>query len=339
MDVPGSDPVCLMKTDVLIVGGGVAGLSSAITARQTGLKTVVLHPSGKPKDAFHVVLHPGVESLFRMLGVDQEASCLAYSRPDGYWQYNTDGSGFVPYGQDTEGTWFGYLMNLRDLEALLRARAVDLGAVFENPAGAAHARTSNGAVKGLEIAGKPWSAGLTIDASGGRGLLARGLSLNYRYGSPPLVATYASRASNNPHSHPVFRMKPDGWHFEMCTGPGRKSSVSLAITSHKIYPWSKSGWDVSWRYLPECAGPGYALAGDAAFRLDPGSGAGVLRAIMMGIKAIELADQPGAYPLYRQWVSDWAHTDGAALAGIYSDRPFNASWPKSHRWSDVRLSF
>ncbi|WP_298966586.1 FAD-binding protein [uncultured Roseibium sp.] len=339
MDVLGFDLVCLMKTDVLIVGDGIAGLSSAITTRQKGLETVVLQPYSRPKDTFQVMLHPGVESLFKMLGVDQEVSCLAHSRPDGYWQYSTDGGGFVLYGQDTEGTWLGYLLNLRDLEALLRAKALGLGAIFMKTAGPVHAPMEYGTVKGLEIAGKHWGGDLTIDASGGRGILARDLCLKYLFGSPPLVATCASKTSSNPVSHPVFRMKPDGWRFDICTGQGQHSTISMAITAQKINPKHKSGWDVSWRYLPECAGPGYALVGDSAFRLDPGSGSGVLRAIMMGIKAIELSDKPYGWRLYRQWVSDWAHTDGAALASIYSEKPFNAAWPKSHRWSDVKLSF
>lgn len=328
-----------MKSDVLIVGDGIAGLSSAIIAKQKGLETVVLQPSTKPRDAFHVVLHPGIEALLKTLGVAQEAACLASSRPDGYWRYSAEGRDFVLYGQDAEGPWLGYLVSLRELETLLRARAQFLGAIFLRPADAVHALSEHGAVKGLESARERWFAGLTIDASGARGILARDLCLKYLYGSPPLVATYASQASSNPASHPIFRMDPDGWRFDMSISPGHRCTIGMAITSQKICEKGKSGRDVSWRYLPECAGPGYALVGDAAFRLDPGSGAGVLRAIMMGIKAVELAAQPDEWHLYRQWVSDWARTDGAALAEIYSEKPFNAAWPKSHRWSDARLSF
>jgi flavin-dependent dehydrogenase len=48
------------------------------------------------------------------------------------------------------------------------------------------------------------------------------------------------------------------------------------------------GADVTWRFLPGCAGPGYFVCGDTAAVLDPGAPSGVARALASGIEAATL---------------------------------------------------
>ena len=245
-----------MQTDVIILGDGIAGLSSAIAARQKELRTIVLSSTSKPKDEFHVVLHPGVEPLFNMLGLAQNVANLADARPEGYWRCSPQDNEFVSYGQDTAGRWLGYVVNLGQLENLFRARAHDLGVDFAGPISEVHAHTTNGAVKGLDSSGKYWRASLTIDASGGRGGLARKMGLKCLYGSPPLIATYATQKAIDTNSFPVFWTQPDGWHFDIRTGAGRKSTIRLVLTKHKICTRNKFGRDVSWPISARLCGAG-----------------------------------------------------------------------------------
>ncbi len=51
------------------------------------------------------------------------------------------------------------------------------------------------------------------------------------------------------------------------------------------------GADVTWRLVPECAGAGYYLCGDAAAVLDPAASSGVARALASGLKAADLIVQ------------------------------------------------
>ncbi len=327
-----------MRSDILILGDGVAGLSCAIAARQTGLRVTVLSGTSRLKNTFHVLLHPGAECLFDTLGLRPQVDALALSRPEGYWLQGCGNHSFVPYGKDTSGPWRGYVLNLSDLETSLRTRACDLGVKFADQPCDFEPLFANGAVSGLRCLGKDHPANLTIDASGGRQLLHRKLRLKPLFGSPPLIATYTADATGKMLQHPSFDQRSDGWCFSFGIGAGRIAATDLNITTHRINPSDKICRDVSWQYLPECAGPGYAVIGDAALRLDPASGAGVLRAMMMGIKAPDLAKHPDNWRRYRQWVRDWAFTDGLKLAEIYAASPFQAGWAHHHCWTAHRPS-
>lgn len=327
-----------MRPDVLILGDGVAGLSCAITACQSGFKTTVLKPATKVEDSLYVVLHPGAEPLFDVLGIAEQADMLALSRPKGYWQHTGKDHRFISYLQGATGSWYGYVLILRHLEDLLATRARALGVEFADRPSQPDMLFSDGKVRGLNCAGRDFLADLTIDASGGRQFLPRKLGLKPLYGSPPLIAVYASGLTNKTLRCPSFHQWPDGWRFRIGIGAGRISTIDVKIATHKVSAENRHCRDVTWRYLPECAGPGYAVIGDAALRLDPASGAGVLRAMMMGIKAPELAKHPDSWRQYRQWVRDWAFEDGTKLAEIYAAPPFQVTWPQYHCWSAERPS-
>ena len=86
------------------------------------------------------------------------------------------------------------------------------------------------------------------------------------------------------------------------------------------------GADVTWRFVPECAGAGYFLCGDAAAVLDPAASSGVARAMASGLKAADLIVQitkDGLEPLaaaaiYRQWCANQFVDQARQLAARYA---------------------
>ena len=86
------------------------------------------------------------------------------------------------------------------------------------------------------------------------------------------------------------------------------------------------GADVTWRSAG-AAGPGYALAGDAAAVLDPAAGRGVLRALMTGIAAGSAAVGGRSAPAdlgfrgYRAWLSAWVESDVGEMRARYRALP------------------
>jgi flavin-dependent dehydrogenase len=95
---------------------------------------------------------------------------------------------------------------------------------------------------------------------------------------------------------------------------------------------SGEGIDLHWRFLPECAGRGYFVLGDAAARLDPSSSHGVMRALMSGIFATHLVtavegksiEPCGAALIYRDWMRAQFTHDTAALHELWNRHPSEA---------------
>ena len=87
------------------------------------------------------------------------------------------------------------------------------------------------------------------------------------------------------------------------------------------------GADVTWRFVPECAGDGYFLCGDAAAVLDPAASSGVARALASGLKAADLIvqienggmDTTAAAPDYRQWCANQFAFHARQLAQRYAE--------------------
>jgi len=88
------------------------------------------------------------------------------------------------------------------------------------------------------------------------------------------------------------------------------------------------GVDMTWRLHEPCAGPGYFLLGDAAALLDPASSNGVLRALMSGMLAADLAarmllggDESSAAQAYIRWISELFYHQINSLLESYPPAP------------------
>ncbi len=175
---------------VVIIGGGPAGTSAAITCAAAGLPVTLLERAAFPRDAPGESLHPGVEPLFERLGVADAVRAAGFVRYLGITSAWDGPPRFMAFGEDAGGPWRGFQAWRAELDALLLARARALGVEVLQPRRALHplygARRE---VVGVETDAGALECRVLIDAAGGAHWLARHLGVAREEASPRLVAT------------------------------------------------------------------------------------------------------------------------------------------------------
>jgi flavin-dependent dehydrogenase len=309
------------RIDILIIGAGPAGCAAAISARQAGLKTMLIDASAFAHNAPGETLHPGVEPILKKLGVWDSITAAGFHRHRGIWRESGEGTRtFMPYGSDSNGEWLGLQADRRILHGILRSAAREAGAVFKEATTARHALMRDGRVEGVVCEGLEIRARWVFDATGQRAWLARKLNLRAdRSGSARRVRFGWKEGSDRClEGQPLFRQRQGGWEWFAPLGDGRTAWVTLDQAAEPGVERSiglrhdrkaATGLDMTGRLHSSCAGPGYFLLGDAAALLDPASSNGVLRALMSGMLAADLAacvisgkDEGPALQAYMQWI-------------------------------------
>jgi flavin-dependent dehydrogenase len=340
----------LADADVLIVGAGPAGSAAAISCAEAGLQVLITDRETFPRDRPGETLHPGVEPLFGRLGVLEQVRAADYLRHEGVWVSWGSRHEFVPYGGDAAGPWRGFQAWGADLDGRLLARTRELGATVLQPVAAWAPLVLGGRVAGVHTDRGTRRARFVIDAGGGRHWLARCLSLPLNRRTPPLAVRfgYAAGACPARDAAPAIVADERGWTWTARVRPGLYQWTRL--TFGRRAPESggpppqfaglaprgrRRGADVTWRVVRPAAGPGYFLAGDAAFVLDPASSHGVLKALMSGILAGHLISgvHRGLWPeemaarQYCGWLEEWFERDVLRLRGLYAQLPVSPGRP------------
>ncbi len=305
---------------VVIIGGGPAGTSAAITCAAAGMPVTLLERSDFPRDAPGESLHPGVEALFERLGVADAVRAAGFVRYPGITSEWDGTARFMPFGEDAGGPWRGFQAWRAELDALLLARARALGVEVLQPRRALHPLYGErGEVTGVETDAGALRCRVLIDAAGGGHWLARHLGVAREEASPRLVATYgyvkeeaaeapgqvapegaagAASPQGEPGDVPRIIADDAGWTWTARVRPGVRGWTRLGFTGRP----APAGWrppevegfaplgrnrgaDVTWRRVVAPAGPGYLMVGDAAAVLDPASSHGVLKGLMSGMMA------------------------------------------------------
>src|ERR1043166_1085718 len=94
--------------DLLILGAGPAGCAAAISALQSGMNVALLEAQGSPRLLPGETLHPGVEPIFKQLGIWDSLLEHRFHRHRGIWrESDTRNRIFEPYGSDDNGSWLG----------------------------------------------------------------------------------------------------------------------------------------------------------------------------------------------------------------------------------------
>jgi flavin-dependent dehydrogenase len=333
--------------DVLVVGGGPAGAAAAIWAAQSGLRVVLMERARFPRHRPGETLHPGAEPIFTQLGVAQQVGATCGLRHRGQ-TIQWAGRRFVaPFGADARGPWHGYQILREQLDAILVARARDVGVVVLQPETAGEPVIRGGRVAGLR---SPIGidARFVVDATGMRGFLRRRLPLSETAVSPPLRAYYGYGEGEVADSHALPSLVGDerGWTWTAQIGQRSFNWTRLDFNATTKPPnkppplpgvnWQSSvrGSDVTWRFVPASAGPGYFLTGDAAAVLDPASSHGVLRAMMSGVMAADLIakiisgtiTENDGLCRYRVWMTTWFENDAGRLRELYRELGHAAAW-------------
>lgn len=330
--------------DVIVVGAGPAGTATAISSALHGLAVTLVERQRFPRHRPGETLHPGVEPVLRQLGVEEEVATASALRHPGISVTWAGPETMRPFGDDDGEPWLGYQVSRAKLDAILLARARQLGVEVLQPAVAETPLVEEGRVVGARIAAEPLQARFVVDAAGVAGWARRRLSLALEVASVPLRAHYGY--STGPFQSDVPHLVGDerGWTWTAPIGPQTVHWTRLlfaggAMAAERpaaLAEWAPIGRDrcadVTWRLVSESAGPGYFLVGEAAAVLDPASSHGVLRALMSGMLAAHTAfgiisgalPERAAIERFQAATASWFHHDARRLSDLY--RALDPSW-------------
>ena len=342
-------PSCPCRTedrgfDVLVLGAGPAGTAAAIHCARAGLRVGLVEAEAFPRQRPGETLHPGVEPLLRELGVAEPVFAAGFPRHTGIWVHWGGAPQFAPFGIGDGGVWHGLQAWRATFDAVLLDAARERGATVLQPCRAVRPLVTEGRVVGVVTSRGPVRARFVVDAAGGGHWLARRLRLPLERRSRRLVARYGYADGSCParDAAPAIVADAAGWTWTACVGQGVYAWTRLSVDERWEGPaWPPAelrglrprgrarGADVTWRIVPDAAGAGYFLVGDAATVLDPAASHGVLKALMSGMLAGHtvaavirhgLAEHEGT-AFYRQWVRAWFERDAATLMDLYTAFP------------------
>jgi flavin-dependent dehydrogenase len=314
------------------------------------LRTALLERTAIPVEKPGETLHPGVEPIFRKLGVRDSVLAANFVRHHGFWRVTNGEHAFMPYAPAGQ-KWFGFQAVRSRLEEILIRAALSSGVDLLTPFRANDAVVEHGRIAGIIAGNNIIPCRIVIDCTGATQWLRRRLELKNTFASKRLIARYAysSQPALGDGVYPVFRWDENGWTWSAPVGQAQHAYVSLDLAGFRNYaacyevPGTR-GADVTWRLLHECAGQGYFIAGDAAAVLDPASSHGVLKAMMSGMLAAELAAKvirkmmPArvSSDYFRAWTANWFWSDVAALRKLYGDAGLDPELPTPHPGAGTR---
>jgi flavin-dependent dehydrogenase len=343
--------------DVIVVGGGAAGAATAIKCCQRGLRTLVLEPRTEAGDIPGETLHPAMEPMFRALGVDRAIAAAGFHRHRGYIVRSKGSTSTHYYGSDARGAWEGYQADRSRLHTILLEHAKACGAIVMRGERAVHPIFTGRRMTGIVSSAGRHGASFVVDASGHAHWLMRQLRIPVLEVSPRLIALFGwgvpdERGDRAP-GLPEFALESTSWDWRAPIRTDRQAWVHMdlepdlakqrAIDGRSkcpagLAPSGKTGArDVTWRIARPSAGPGYFLAGDAAWVLDPASSHGVLFAFMSAMAAtdaiVEILRSPQDHDhvqaRYSTWTEDWLSRDAAALISLYGAMDTPPNWLSS----------
>ena len=322
--------------DVIIIGGGPAGSCAAIRCAERGLHTILLERELFPRDRPGESLHPGFETILEQLGVLDAVLAAGFLRFDGNWVECKGKTTFEAFKPTSTGATRGLQAWRQEFDAILLERARQVGAEIVQPGRALRPIVEESRVTGIETEAGKLESAFVIDAAGRGNWLARHLNLEIQNRSPRLIAHFAYMQGECParDDNPGFFVDPIGWTWTARVRPGLYNWTRLNVEDNSIdQNFSPTEFaslrqvgrvqtaDVTWRLVPQCAGDGYFLCGDAAAVLDPTASHGVVKAMMSGAHAADMIVQISrrektateAAAAFRQLFSTWFEHDVARL--------------------------
>lgn len=305
-----------MPQDVLIIGAGPAGLAAGIALRQAGARVKILERAPQPADGPGETFHPGIEAIFDELGVGDALRTKSLCRHAGIMIDHAGVRTFQYYGQD----WRGFQIRKHHLTQVLCDRYLALSGelVLASPAAGYH-RTDG--IHQMRTATTDIRAPWLIDATGGVGWLDRQLAIPMIDHSPKIWLHYGYNDTNPEATHPILNVQPDHWRWQAPLGDGQTAWVEGHTTRIRNKRPGAKIMDGTWKTSAQPAGDHFFRIGDAACRLDPRNGHGVLRALMSGIMTAHLIRgvEDGKLPpevaadSFNRWLQTWFEYDAGQL--------------------------
>jgi flavin-dependent dehydrogenase len=256
---------------------------------------------------------------------------------------------FGAYGTDPDGAWRGFQAWRSRFDALLTDRVRELGGEILTDWRAQEPLVEDGTVVGVATARGELRASVVVDAAGGGHWLARRLGLEIERHSPQLIAAYGYGEGAAPVARdaPLFSTRDSSWSWIARVRAATYQWTTLELDpDHGALPGPPPelsrlrhgpvrSADVTWRRVSRPAGPGYVMAGDAAAVVDPAASHGVLRALLGGLLAGDVAVAAaggGAEPLaagYTAWLDEGFRHDTDALLEQYAALPAAPDWVRA----------
>ncbi|MFE5794992.1 NAD(P)/FAD-dependent oxidoreductase [Streptomyces sp. NPDC056503] len=309
--------------DVLVAGGGPAGVAAALTLASRGADVVLVHSAPEPGRHVLESLSPLARPLLRGLGVLDRlpSACHApcYGNQSSWGGPALRSSDFLhgPYGA-------GWHVDRAPFDAALRRAARAAGVRLH--AGRVRSVARHGSRWRATLSGTVMTAPYLVDATGARARLARGLGARVVH-TDHLVAVTAEApvvlpvpddpygTRGGPERTSLVESTPFGWWYTASLSHGRH--VLMAVTDADLVAGAglrtPEGWWAALaatrhvrtraaahritppdrlrvlpagtsRTLPP-AGPGWVAAGDAAAVTDPIAARGITHALATGIAA------------------------------------------------------
>ncbi len=217
-----------ITAEVVVVGGGPAGLTAAIALAATGVETVLVHRAPLPDHRTTALLSGSVAAL-TALGV--WARCREHAAPLRVMRI-VDGTARllrapeVAFDASEIGLEaFGYNIENRHLLAALAARSRELAALTPVAADAQAVEIGEDGVAVRCSDGSIISARLAVGADGRRSLCRIAAGIETDRHSYPQVALTCNLAHGRPHRDTSTEFHTEAGPFTLVPLPGRRSSL------------------------------------------------------------------------------------------------------------------
>jgi flavin-dependent dehydrogenase len=309
--------MCLIESfDVIIIGGGPAGASAAITLARRGFRTVIIERSTYPKPRIGETLPPLIRSLLITLGVwqqflkDNHLKSFAFRSAWGKAEPQDSNHIFNPYG-------CGWHVDRASFDHMLARAAVGVGAKLLTQCHIKHFSESQRS--GWEIVIQQdkqtycLRSPFLIDATGQTSAVPTGLQRSFRVVDRLIGIVQFLVRDAEPYT--LIEAEPYGWWYSAPL-PNRRLVVAY-MTDADLFAAERSDPNDYWhRHLYEAeftsarigahavptqpkivsaaslirqpvSGINWLAAGDAGVAFDPLSGRGVYSALKSGILSAE----------------------------------------------------
>lgn len=324
------------QLDLVLIGGGPAGVAAAITAANAGLKVSMVFPRkpvARPMEQALQSVHPGLESLLAYLGAEK---AVHYASRGQYQGIMSDGR-WTPLSTVQDETWTGHHISREAFDQYLQFCASRQGVgilddeVVKISPDALYLRS-----------GRQLVSSYVIDASGRNRFAAKQFGLAETFHSP-MLTTWSGVACGipdlvRPTLQTTFTPESFGWTWLAPHNSGdctwtrlsRTREMPLCVPEQLAaaeHHSPVSSANVRWRCYDELTQGRTLLAGEAASLIDPGAGQGILRACWTGIMAARTVidilqyTRPAALAMqeYEDWYRDQFRQQSAQLRSYYKN--------------------
>ena len=339
--------------DLLIIGGGPAGLTLAILARNMGLTAGLVEAVEFPRIAHGDTLPAGIDSYFELLGIPRERLYRdAVPFQSHHLRWNDLEEVVTQVGdQKASIPTQGLHVPRHHLEPMLLERALEVGASILQPAVVKKVVIHNHKISGVSTTKGDFLAKFVIDAAGSRHWLARKLGMKVQFYSPSLYGYYNWARGHCPecYEHPLVYSDAQGW-----TWISRVEADMYQVTRQTFEPvpefrsWlppefvaaglvpvgPTRGADLTWRIVGRPAGRGFFMIGDAVRRSDPVTQRGIERGMIDACKVSMLLarwkdGELEEDPMAQEYVDE---IKGDYLKGLASSYGFLRTHPNAPDW-------